>query len=139
MQRSSQCQPMYLCHSMHLGCSSLQLELQYCSVVGKLINPTQTSRGNIIYATCQIAKYSSDPREHHGKAILYLFCYLKETRDLGIRFKPHLDRGFECYCNTDFSGNWNKLFADADPSTSKSQSGWVVFYAGCPIIWAYKL
>ncbi len=26
-----------------------------------------------------------------------------------------------------------------DPNTSKSQSRWVVFYAGCPIIWLFKL
>jgi hypothetical protein len=64
---------------------------------------------------------------------------LKKNQDLGIRFKPQLDKGFECYCNADFSGNWNKLFADVNPSTSKSHSGWLVFYAGCPIIWASKL
>ncbi len=64
---------------------------------------------------------------------------MKKTRYLGARFKPELDKGFECYCKTDFSGDWNKSFADAAPSTSKSCSGWVVFYAGCPIIWASKL
>ena len=30
-------------------------------------------------------------------------------------------------------------FAEFDPSTSKSQSGWITFYAACPIIWASKL
>ncbi len=97
------------------------------SIVGNLRNLTQTSRGNIMYATHQIAKYSSNLREPHGKAILYLVWYLKKTRDLGIHFKPQLDKGFECYCNTDFSGNWNKSFADVHPSTSKSCSRWVVF------------
>jgi hypothetical protein len=92
-----------------------------------------------MYATHQIVKYSSNLREPHGVAILYLVCYLKKTQDLGICFKPHLDRGFKCSCNADFSGNWNKSFANIDPSTSKSQNGWVVFYAGCPIIWASKL
>jgi hypothetical protein len=26
-----------------------------------------------------------------------------------------------------------------DPSTAKSQSGWIIFYTGCPISWASKL
>ena len=30
-------------------------------------------------------------------------------------------------------------FAQFDPSTSKSRSGWITFYAACPIIWASKL
>ena len=92
-----------------------------------------------MYVTHQIAKYSSDPREPHGEAILYLVRYLKRTCDLGICFKPDPDKGFECYCDADFSGNWNKQFAPVDPSASKSCSGWAVFYAGCPVCWASKL
>jgi hypothetical protein len=89
--------------------------------------------------THQIAKYLSDPRQSHGEAILYLVCYLKKTRDLGLKFKPDPKKGFECYCDADFSGNWNREFAPVDPSTAKSQSGWIIFYAGCPFSWASKL
>ncbi len=92
-----------------------------------------------MYATHQIAKYSSDPRQSHGKAILYLVCYLKKTRNLGLKFKPDPKKGFECYCDANFSGNWNKVFAAVDPSTAKSWSGWIIFCAGCPITWASKL
>jgi hypothetical protein len=31
------------------------------------------------------------------------------------------------------------IFGAFDPSTAKSRSGWIVFYARCPIIWASKL
>jgi hypothetical protein len=115
------------------------LDFNYRSVVGKLNYLAQTTRPDIVYATHQIAKYSSDPREPHGEAILYLVRYLKKTRDLGIRFKPDPKKGFECFCDADFSGNWNKRFAHKDPSTSKSRSGWVIFYASCPVSWASKL
>jgi hypothetical protein len=39
----------------------------------------------------------------------------------------------------DFSGNWNMEFEPMDPSTAKSQSGWIIFYAGCPVSWASTL
>ncbi len=115
------------------------LDFNYRSVVGKLNYLAQTTRPDIMYATHQIAKYSSDPRQSHGEAILYLIRYLKKTRDLGLRFKPDSTKGFECYCDADFSGLWNKAFAPVDPSTSKSQSGSIIFYAGCPVSWASKL
>jgi hypothetical protein len=64
---------------------------------------------------------------------------LKNTQDLGLKFKPDPKKGFECYCDANFSGNWNKAFAAVDPSTAKSQSRWIIFYAGCPVTWASKL
>jgi hypothetical protein len=115
------------------------MDFNYRSAVGKLNYLAQTTQPDIMYAMHQIAKYSSDPGQTHGEAILYLIRYLKKTRDLGLKFKPNPDKGFEGYCNADFLGNWNKKFAPVDPSTAKSQSGWIVFYAGCPVCWASKL
>jgi hypothetical protein len=96
-------------------------------------------RPDIVYATRQFAKYSSNPREPHGEAVLYLICYLKKTQDLVTCFKPNQDKGFKYYYDADYSGNWNKHLTPFDPSTAKSQSGWIVFYAGFPVIWASKL
>ncbi len=119
--------------------SPFDLNFNYRSAVSKLNYLAQTTRPDIMYATHQIAKYLSDPRQSHGKAILYLVRYLKKTRDLGLQFKPDPKKGFECYCDANFSGNWNKAFAAVDPNTAKSRSGWIIFYAGCPISWASKL
>jgi hypothetical protein len=115
------------------------LDFNYRSVVGKLNYLAQTTHPDIMYATHQNAKYSSDPRQLHGKAILCLIDYLKKTCDLGLRFKPDSTKGFECYCDADFSGLWNRAFAPVDPRTSKSQIGWIIFYAGCLVSWASKL
>jgi hypothetical protein len=92
-----------------------------------------------MYATHQIGKYSSNPRTSHGEAVLYLICYLKKTCKLGLHFKPDPNKGFKCYCDADFLGLWNKALVPVDPSTSKSQSGWIIFYARCPVSYASKL
>ena len=119
--------------------SDCDFHFNYRSVTGKANYLAQTTRPDILFAVHQIAKFSSDPRKEHGEAIIYLVRYLKKTRDLGLRFKPDLKSGFECYCDADFSGNWSKTYAMYDPSTAKSRSGWVVFYARCPIIFASRL
>jgi hypothetical protein len=96
------------------------LNFNYRSAVGKLNYLAQTTRLDIMYATHQIAKYSSDPRQLHGEAILYLVRYLKKMRNLRLKFRPDPKKGFECYCDANFSGNWNREFAPMDPSTTKS-------------------
>jgi hypothetical protein len=118
---------------------TFNLNFNYRSAVGKLNYLAQTTRLDIMYAMHQIAKYSSDPRQSHGEAILYLVCYMKKMRDLGLKFKPDPKKGFKCYCDADFSGNWNREFAPIDPSTAESRNGWIIFYPGCPISWAFKL
>ncbi len=112
---------------------TFDLNFNYRSAVGTLNYLTQTTRPDIMYTTHQITKYSSDPRQSHGEAILYLVCYLKRKHDLGLKFKPDPKKGFECHCDADFSGYWNREFASVDPSTAKSQCGWIIFYAGCPV------
>jgi hypothetical protein len=119
--------------------SECNFNFNYRSVTGKANYLAQTTRPDIMFAVHQIAKFSSDPRKEHGEAIIYLVRYLKKTRDLGLRFKPDPTAGFECYCDADFSGNWSAIFARYDPSTAKSRSGWVIFYARCPIIFASRL
>jgi hypothetical protein len=56
----------------HLDKSPFALNLNYQSMIGKLNYLAQTTRPDIIYATHQLAKYSSDPEEPHGEAALYL-------------------------------------------------------------------
>ncbi len=65
----------------HLDKPPFLLNFGYRLVIGKLNYLAQTTRPDIVYATHQLAKYSSDPREPHGEAVLYLICYLKKTRD----------------------------------------------------------
>jgi hypothetical protein len=104
----------------HLDKPEFTLNFNYISLIGKLNYLAQTTQPDIMYATHQLTKYSSNPWEPHGEAACYLVCYLKKTCDIGTRFRPGCTKGFECYCNANFSGAWNKQFAHHDPSTAKS-------------------
>jgi hypothetical protein len=88
MQRPSLYLPRCLYSSMHFKDKPpFGLNINYRSAVGKLNYLAQTTRPDIVYATHQINKYLLDPRQSHGKAILYLVCYLKKRCDLGLKFK----------------------------------------------------
>jgi hypothetical protein len=86
---------------------SFDQSFNYQSAVGKLNYIGQSSRPDIKYAIHKVAKYSSDPTQTHGEAMLYIVCCLKKTHYLGLKFKPKPEKAFECYCDADFSGNWN--------------------------------
>ena len=63
--------------------------------------------------------------------------HLQGTKDKGIIFKPDPAHGLECFVDADFAGCWSKdELADAD--NVMSRTGYVIMYAGCPIIWCSK-
>ena len=78
------------------------------------------------------------PKKEHGKALNWIGRYLAATRDKGLIFKPTAQT-FDCYVDADFAGNWDKAEATNDSDTARSRSGYVISYAGCPIVWASKL
>ena len=41
--------------------------------------------------------------------------------------------------DADFTGNWDKNEAGNDPDTARSRNGYIIMYAGCPIIWKSHL
>ena len=112
---------------------------QYQSVIGKLKYLYQCTRPDIVYAVHQRAHLSSNPHKDHTSAVEYIARYLKGNLGLGISFKPDISKIFECFADADYCGNWSRSFAETDPSTAKSRSGWIITYADCPIIWASKL
>ena len=69
----------------------------------------------------------------------YITNYLKGTPEIGLSFNPDISKSFECFADADYYGNCSYSFANTEPSTAKSRSGWIITYVGCPIIWASKL
>ena len=78
----------------------------YRSVTGKLNYLEKSTRADIAFATHQCARFSSDPRESHGKAVKWLGRYLAETKDRCMILKPDLEHSFDCYVDADFCGGW---------------------------------
>ena len=111
----------------------------YRSMIGKLNFLDKGSRPELSYAVHQCARFSSDPRQTHADAIQHICRYLKGTRDKGIIMKPDPKQSFKVHVDADFVGNYNKNTSIEDISTSKSRTGYVISYAGCPLIWSSKL
>jgi hypothetical protein len=122
----------------HLDSDPHDGHFDYRSVVGKLNYLEKCTRIDISYAAHQCARFSSDPRVPHAKAVKWLGRYLRHTRDKGLIFKP-TDQSFDCFVDADFCGNWDRSTANSDSDTARSRTGFIIFYAGCPILWSSKL
>jgi Reverse transcriptase (RNA-dependent DNA polymerase) len=110
----------------------------YRSVVGKMLYLEKCTRPDLAYAVHQCARFSADPKYEHGQAIKWLGRYIYETRNKGMIFKPD-DSGLELYVDSDWAGNWDRTTAGHDPDTARSRHGYVLKYAGCPVLWASQM
>jgi hypothetical protein len=110
----------------------------YRNVIGKLNFLCSSCRPEIACAVHQAARFSADPKSNHTEAVKIIARYLKGTIDKGIIYKP-TDHSFEVYVDADFGGLWDKESAVDKPITAKSRTGYVIKYAGCPIVWGSTL
>ena len=110
----------------------------YRSIIGKLNFLEKSTRPELAFAVHQAARFSADPRESHTEAVKRICRYLQGTQDKGIIMSPN-DLSFQVFVDADFAGLWDRATAQDDPSTARSRSGFVIMFAGCPIIWMSKL
>jgi histone deacetylase 1/2 len=110
----------------------------YHQAVGMLTYLQGTTRPELAMAVHQCARFCIDPKLLHERAINRIGKYLQGTKDKGIIYRPDLSKGLECYVDADFAGGWNKD-ENGDADTVLSRTGYVIMYAGCPIIWCSKL
>jgi hypothetical protein len=110
----------------------------YRSVIGKLNYLEKSTRPDIAYAVHQCARFMEDPKVEHTKAVKAIGRYLLATKDKGIICKPN-EKSLECYSDADFAGNWNKIECEYNRDTARSRTGYIIKYAGCPLVWGSKL
>ena len=49
--------------------------------------------------------------------------------------RPDKSKGMEIYCDADFAGAWDPALAGEDIDTARSRHGYIITYAGVPLIW----
>jgi hypothetical protein len=123
----------------HLEEESFDGHFDYRRVIGKLNYLEKCSSPDSTCAVHQAARFVADPRISHGKAVKWLGRYLKGSMDKGLIYKPQLNTGFEVYVDASFTGDWDTTNAEWDRDTARSRTGFVISYAGCPIIWISRL
>ena len=114
----------------------------YLSVIGKLNYLTKSTRPDLSYSVHQASRFMSNPKKSHALAVKRIGRYLLLTRDKGLIVHPDPSRGFECYVDASFCGEWDKsrtLQAQHDINTARSRIGYVIMFAGVPLTWTSKL
>ena len=108
------------------------------SIIGKL-NFLLSTRPDLSFATHNAARFSHNPRECHTKAVQQICRYLYGTQNQGLIIDPTDEPLLEVYADAEFGGAWDKATARDDADTARSRIGYLIRYAGVPILWTSKL
>jgi hypothetical protein len=53
--------------------------------------------------------------------------------------KPIPGKDLEVYVDASFCGDWDPQEAATDCDTARSRHGYIISYAGCPVVWKSQL
>lgn len=123
----------------HSESEDFDRHFDYRSIIGKMNYLEKSTRPDISCAVHQCARFVSAPKIQHGRAVKHIGRYLANNASKGIIFTPDVTKSLECFVDSDFSGNWNKEEAATDMDTARSRTGYIIRYAGCPLVWGSKL
>lgn len=104
-----------------------QLNINYWSEIGLLNHISQYTCPDVSFSVSSLARFNSKPGMSHWQEVRKVWKYLKTTKDfkLIIKYNPKQD------ILSSFS---NATWAD-NPTFQKSQTGYIVFHYGSPVIW----
>ena len=123
----------------HSASDPFDNSFDYRSVIGKLNYLEKATRSDISFAVHQCARFVSDPKVEHGEAVRWLGRYLAGTRDKGTIMRPIQSKELEVYVDASFCGDWCPDEAARDRDTARSRHGYIISYAGCPLLWKSQL
>ena len=105
---------------------------EYASIIGMLMYLANNTRPDIAHAVYTCARYTHNPKQSHATAVKHILRYPKGTDTKGMVIKPNHVDALDYYVDSDFAGNYN-VIPDQDPTSTKSRSGYVIIFQGCPI------
>jgi hypothetical protein len=86
----------------------------------------------------QCAHFSVNPMQSHEQAVMHIGWYLLSMKEQGMIYRPDSSKGIEVYVDADFAGGWD--LGDAINADSVYfWTGYIIWYAGCPIYWHSNL
>jgi hypothetical protein len=104
----------------------------YRRLVGKLMYAANATRPDISYSVSVLSRFNGDPGITHWKAGLRVLQYLKETWNMGLRYKLGNDEEkpkMVGYTDSDWAGEVDE---------SRSQGGYVFLVNGGVVSWRSK-
>jgi hypothetical protein len=110
----------------------------YPSVVGMLLYLSTNTRPDITFAVSQVARFNSNPKKSHAKAIKMIVRYLKGTKTQGTIVKATGTLDIAMWADADFAG-LHGAEAPTDRNCARSRTGWIICLGNCPLLWKSQL
>jgi hypothetical protein len=111
---------------------------EYCGAIGMLTYLTGSVCLDIAMAVHQCAHFSTNPMRSHEQAVMRIGQYLLFSKDKGMVYAPDPTRGLEVWVDAEFADSWDPSEADSADNVY-FLTGFVIYYAGCPVFWQSKL
>jgi hypothetical protein len=99
---------------------------------------TTNTRPDLGFCVSQIARFNHAAKKSHAIAVKTIIRYLHRTAEKGMIVRPTGKLNLENYCDCDFAGIFSVEPGESQVSV-KSRTGFIVFLAGCPLVWKSQL
>lgn len=114
----------------------------YASAVGLLLWISCKTRPDISYAVSAAARFMSNPKPEKYRAVIRIGRYLRGTKKRGLILRPDVNEPkFEVFVDSDFAGAYSTSQENprTDSSLARSRTGYILCFAGAPLLWVSKL
>jgi hypothetical protein len=99
---------------------------------------SSNTRPDIAFAVSQVARFTSNPKQSHAKAVKMIARYLKGSSDKGTIVKPSGRLNIDSWADADFAGLYG-IEPSSDRNSARSRTGWITCLGDCPLLWKSQL